>query len=200
MATEIVDSYSESNVNDFASCYSVQPGIGQSFTGNGDVLDSAMFYVARLNSISGNVVMKIYAHSGTFGTSSVPTGSALATSGTIDASTFSLSYELKVFTFTGANKITLVNGTKYVVTLEFSGGLRLEVGTRFPGGVAGNLSTFNGSSWSTNSGVDVAFYVYGDIPIAGPANLKTYNTNPLANIKTINTNPIANVKSLNTNV
>ncbi len=34
---------------------------------------------------------------------------------------------------------------------------------------------------------------------AGPANLKTYNTNPSANIKTINTNPIANVKSLNTN-
>lgn len=35
---------------------------------------------------------------------------------------------------------------------------------------------------------------------AGPANLKTYNTNLKANIKTINTNPIANVKSLNTNV
>jgi len=34
---------------------------------------------------------------------------------------------------------------------------------------------------------------------AGPANLKTYNTNVAANIKTINTNAIANVKSLNTN-
>jgi hypothetical protein len=35
---------------------------------------------------------------------------------------------------------------------------------------------------------------------AGPANLKTYNTNVLANIKSINTNLIANIKSLNTNV
>jgi hypothetical protein len=35
---------------------------------------------------------------------------------------------------------------------------------------------------------------------AGPANLKSYNTNLKANIKTINTNPIANVKSLNTNI
>lgn len=35
---------------------------------------------------------------------------------------------------------------------------------------------------------------------AGPANLKTYNTNAAANIKTINTNAIANVKSLNTNI
>lgn len=34
---------------------------------------------------------------------------------------------------------------------------------------------------------------------AGPANLKTYNTNVASNIKTINTNAIANVKSLNTN-
>ena len=34
---------------------------------------------------------------------------------------------------------------------------------------------------------------------AGPANLKTYNTNAKANIKTINTNNINNVKTLNTN-
>jgi len=38
------------------------------------------------------------------------------------------------------------------------------------------------------------------MPISGPANLKSYNTNLKANIKTINTNAIANVKSLDTNV
>jgi hypothetical protein len=43
-----------------------------------------------------------------------------------------------------------------------------------------------------------ATYTVGSPP-AGPANLKTYNTNPKANIKTIDTNPIANVKTLNTN-
>lgn len=37
------------------------------------------------------------------------------------------------------------------------------------------------------------------IVASGPANLKTYNTNPKANIKTIDTNPIANVKTLDTN-
>jgi len=35
---------------------------------------------------------------------------------------------------------------------------------------------------------------------AGPANLKSYNTNLKANIKNINTNLIANVKKLNTNI
>lgn len=49
-----------------------------------------------------------------------------------------------------------------------------------------------------NSG-DGLQYPFGAAP-SGPANLKTYNTNPTANIKTINTNAIANVKSLNTNV
>jgi len=39
----------------------------------------------------------------------------------------------------------------------------------------------------------------GGAPPAGPANLKTYNTNPKANIKSIDTNLIANVKTLNTN-
>lgn len=33
---------------------------------------------------------------------------------------------------------------------------------------------------------------------AGPANLKTLNTNAFANIKTINTNTIANTKTYNT--
>lgn len=35
---------------------------------------------------------------------------------------------------------------------------------------------------------------------AGPANLKTYDTNATANIKTANTNTIANMKTMNTNV
>lgn len=34
---------------------------------------------------------------------------------------------------------------------------------------------------------------------AGPSNMKTYNTNPIANIKTMNTNAIANVKTFDTN-
>ncbi len=41
-------------------------------------------------------------------------------------------------------------------------------------------------------------YPFGES--AGPANLKSYNTNLKANIKSINTNLIANVKSLDTNV
>lgn len=51
------------------------------------------------------------------------------------------------------------------------------------------------NSVGTSYGSEVTFTTLS----SGPANLKTYNTNPVANIKSINTNLIANVKTLNTN-
>jgi hypothetical protein len=61
--------------------------LGQSFTGNGLVLNSATFRIIKNNSPTGNIYAKIYAHTGTFGTSSVPTGAALAISAAYDAAT-----------------------------------------------------------------------------------------------------------------
>lgn len=58
-------------------------------------------------------------------------------------------------------------------------------------------------SWVPNTANNnTAGFIVSIAPVAsaaGPANLKTYNTNPTANIKSINTNVIANVKTLNTN-
>ena len=53
---------------------------------------------------------------------------------------------------------------------------------------AGNVDGGNNSGWVFTEAA------------AGPANLKSYNTNALANIKSIDGNLIANCKSLNTNV
>jgi len=55
-------------------------------------------------------------------------------------------------------------------------------------------------SLSSGPPFQISIYATYAPAAAGPANLKTYNTNAKANIKTINTNAIANVKSLNTNV
>lgn len=52
----------------------------------------------------------------------------------------------------------------------------------------------------TGTTKDPKLVVEHTTPAAGPANLKSYNTNAIANIKTMNTNAIANVKSMNTNV
>lgn len=57
-----------------------------------------------------------------------------------------------------------------------------------------------GGAISYGTGLLTVYAVWEAAAAAGPANLKSYNTNLKANIKSINTNLIANVKSLNTNV
>ena len=160
----IIDSYSESNRstdNDLMGTYvSIY---GQSFTGDGSQLGSAQFFIRKNQSPTGNAVAKIYAHSGSFGSSSLPTGAALATSNTVDVSTLSGSTEaLSSFLFTGANQITLVNGTHYIVTIEYSGGdgsnfVDVAIDATSPTH-AGNPSYYD-SSWHYQTYYDLIFYV-----------------------------------------
>lgn len=56
-----------------------------------------------------------------------------------------------------------------------------------------------GTQTPTNDFVYIGGVAIKPVAAAGPANLKTYNTNAKANIKTIDTNAIANVKTLDTN-
>lgn len=89
-------------------------GIGQSFTGNGNAIGAVKLRLRRVQSgYADNLRVEIYAHSGTYGTSSLPTGSILAVSDEIDPDTLSTSLAEVTFNFTGANRITLGNGTRY---------------------------------------------------------------------------------------
>lgn len=170
MAEVLIDSYSESNVNIYYATDS-DPGDGteeaQSFTGNGTTLTKVKFYMRYgAGTPTGNYVVKIYAHSGTFGTSSVPTGTALATSDGVLASSIPVSATLIEFTFTGSNRIDLVNGTKYVVSLDgsavgnASNYCAVGADTSSPSH-AGNRSWKSGA-FAATSGQDMAFYVYGE--------------------------------------
>jgi len=158
-----MDSYSETNYVGNTSSTA-----GQSFTGDGGTLNSAKFYLEKDGSPTGNIYAKIYAHSGTFGTSSVPTGEPLATSDALDSSTLTTTPTLYTLTFSGDDKITLTNGTKYVVVMD---GI-----TDFPNYVYigqdtispthdGNKSYWSGS-WNAEAGTDLIFYVYKDAPSA----------------------------------
>lgn len=158
------DSYSESYQTTSSSVYNGAPiKVGQSFTGDGNDLNSCKFYLKKFGSPTGNVIATVYAHTGTFGSNGKPTGSALATSGNFDISTLTTSYALTTFTFTGANNITLVNGTKYFIVLEYSGGdvsNHLVIGcddTTLTHG--GNYASYT-TSWGSLSIIDVCFYVY----------------------------------------
>lgn len=103
--------------------------------GNGSFLGQAQAFNVGNNSLSltkaafrmkktllpvGNMVAKIYASTGTFGTSAAPTGSALATSDTFDSSTLDATYRDIFFDFTGTNLLELTASTEYVLAIEFT--------------------------------------------------------------------------------
>jgi hypothetical protein len=171
MAT-IVDSYSESNQSgdEYLGKYSemgVFAGFSQSFTSNGGVLNSVKFYLKKSGSPTGNAVANIYTHSGTYGSTSIPTGGVLAISDNFDVSSLTTSYQLITFTFSGAEKITLTNGTYYVVTVEYtneSSGNYVLVGDDYSSpSHSGNSAGESGAplSWSYNTN-DLCFYIYKD--------------------------------------
>lgn len=142
-------------------------GVGQSFLGEGSTLGSVVFNARKLNSPTGTAYAKIYAHSGTFGTSSVPTGVALAVSDGVDVSDISASFDVLTphFRFSGVNQITLTSGTPYVLTLEFTptAGTFLAPLNSLPTSVGpGNFSFFSSGSWTSQT-FDLVFYLYNNV-------------------------------------
>jgi hypothetical protein len=168
MAT-LVDSYSETNL-DASDIFSLYSGAtilgGQAFTGNGLVLNSAKMEVRKVLNPSGTFTYKIYSHSGTYGTSSVG-DTLLATSDAYTANDLTTSFQLLSLNFTGANKITLTNGTYYVLLLSYSGGdssNRVSHGGDYTSGThSGNACRWRSADlWTAYSTYDMCFYVYGD--------------------------------------
>ena len=180
----IVDSYSESNQDSNGIVYSGTPGRGQSFTSGSnptEVLDSCVFYLKKAGSPTGNAVAQLFAHTGTYGsTSGIPTGPALATSAPLDVSTLTTSYALKTFNFSGANRVTLAANTNYFIVLSYTGGdisnnVLMGEDESSPS-ASGRAATLNNSGvWSVDTmfNTDVCFYVYG-IPQGGLYNLATW--------------------------
>ena len=159
------DSYSESNYDNDRTLYSGGQIVrAQSFTSNGGVLNSATFYPSKVGSPTGTATAKIWAHSGVFGISSIPTGSALATSDTVNVSTFGTSDALVAFNFTGANRISLVSGTHYIVGLKYNSGDAsnyIQVGhdNSSPTHGGNRITTQDEVTWDPNNTGDMIFSV-----------------------------------------
>lgn len=161
----VIDSYDTSG--SVFPVNSTTPKLGQSFTGNGATLGSAVFALSRVGSPPGDAVVEIFAHSGTFGTSSIGTGSALATSDALSAGTIPASETLTEYFFGGGNRITLDNGIKYVAVVSYSAGDAsnyIDLGYSFSSPThPGNLAYITSETWTPASNSDCKFYIY-DIP------------------------------------
>lgn len=172
-------------------------GIGESFVGNGAALANVVFTLSKSGSPTGNLTAKVYAHSGTYGTSSVPTGTALAASAILDVSTLTTTPTATTIFFSLQNQnITLTNSTNYVVTLEYSAGnasnyVNVGIDNSSPTW-GGNFSTYNGTSWTAVSGTDAIFKVRtGGIviinPLSGSNPTLTLNSAAIPGCTTVNT-------------
>ena len=118
------------------------------------------WFLSEFTSCVGNLYAKIYAHSGTFGTSSIPTGDALATSDAIDASTLNESLEWCTFEF--STPFTLTKDTHYVLMVYYDGTGDVSVGRDDAGSHAGNYGYEAwDDSWAAIAGKDLLFYLIG---------------------------------------
>ena len=97
----LIDSYSEANQDGDVGQYSgSNEHSGQTITlGSNYTITKIKFYLKKLESPTGNMYAKIYASTGTVGSTATPTGNALATSPALDVSTLNTNYALITFTF-----------------------------------------------------------------------------------------------------
>lgn len=161
----LIDNWNDTNQDTVNSLSGAYTAIGQGFTGTANALSACKFFMKKTGTITGNAYAKLYAHSGTYGTTGVPTGTALATSDSFDVSTLTTAFRSVSLKFSGANKYVMTASTKYFIVLEYtlSGTGSLDLGSDSASGYTGNMAEYNGS-WVANSGVDLCFYVYGMSP------------------------------------
>jgi hypothetical protein len=148
--------------SDFALGNGTITGQGQSFS-NGVMPAFVTRVFAQLKKVgnpTGNLVAKIYPHSGTFGSSSVPSGTALAVSVNVDVSKLTTSYQTVEVGFN--TQYELSASTNYVVTFEYSGGNASNYihvrGLATTGAHAGNRSEKTGT-WTAFANDDLWFQV-----------------------------------------
>lgn len=151
----LLDSYSESNQDDYWNDTSVTAGQAIALASS-KTITSVKFYLKKITAPTGNIVAKVYSCSGTPGSTGVPTGSALATSDTVAISTLSTSFGLVEFTF--STPYTASAGG-VCVSVEWSGtGGQLAVGIDYSSPSHAGNNYFNGAAYST---ADTIFYLYG---------------------------------------
>jgi hypothetical protein len=168
-ATVVIDS-STSTSDSYTQLWYVFPSptdsgaLGQTWTGLANYnVTSASFFLRKVGSPVGNLIVEIYATTGTFGSTSKPTGSALASSELVSMAGLTTSFAWVNFTFAIP---FAMNAQKYAIAVEAHDATTLNTSNypaanQYDSNVhAGNFFAYSDSWWSS-SGQDVPFIVYG---------------------------------------
>ena len=191
-ANFLIDSYGESNQDYFTPVKALHPTtgvipseVGQSFTSLSTPysISSVKFYLCKYGSPTGMAHAVLYAHYGTYGTYSAPTGSPLATSNDFDVSTLPTypTLQLVTFTFSSSQQYALAASTYYCIDFQnpTSGTINSSnyVLFGYDGSApthSGNYFEYQSSGWHPYSSRDGIFTVYGDAPSTGWKNVETW--------------------------
>lgn len=156
--------------SDFIVGDGTNTGQAQSFQNgvNAMLLTKAVFNLKKTLAPTGTAVATLYAITGTFGTTSTPTGAALATSNTFDVTTLDTTYRPIVFKF--ATPYTMVASTNYCIALDYSSGnsgnyVNVQ-GLASSGTHAGNQSV-NTGTWAAGATDDLGFEAYSSAELYG---------------------------------
>ena len=142
--------------------------VGQSFSvgANGKFLSRVHVRLKKVGSATGNLVAKLYAHTGSFGSTGTPSGAALATSVNIDVSKLTTSYAETEIGF--ETQYYMTASTNYFLSIEYTGTATdyVHVEGDSTGTHAGNLATYNGS-WSAQAAEDLNFKAFTNARLYG---------------------------------
>jgi len=172
---ELIDSYTDAGtyvtIKDLHPSDSARTSAnGQSFTSPATrfKITRAEFLIYKTGSPTGDAHAVLYAHSGVYGTSSVPTGAPLATSDSFDVSTLGGAGVYIMFNFTGAQQVDLTPDTYYVIALEgpTAGTINdvsdwVNIRRDATGAHSGNRIRYTNGAWAAEAAHDVNFYLYG---------------------------------------
>ncbi len=168
---QIIDSYEGSNDNNYSLVF-VDDYVGQAFTMGGTAREicKAKFYLSATyaGGTSIDIAAKIYACSGTPGTDGVPTGSALATSDSIQY-TGDQAAGWEEFTF--GTSYTLQANTNYCIVLYCVAAVDaiLNIDVSFDNTTPSHGGNYCDDS-SYNAGYDCNFFIYYSIGWSGKIN------------------------------
>ena len=171
----LIASYPTANQDDEKLMDDIHPSatgtsaVGQSFQNRAvdTNITSVKFYLRDTGGTAdGNLIAALYAHSGTYGTNSKPTGVALATSDPIAANGLGVGFALYEFTFPAGQRYGMTANSYYTIFVYRTGTTgTVRVGTDSSGpSHGGNYFYYNSGAWVSNSGVDTIFYLYGMSP------------------------------------
>ena len=188
-ATTLTENYPTANYDDWIQIDDTHPSAGsvsaagQSFLNTyTSKLESVKFYLRASGTPNGWLYAQLFAHSGTYGSSSVPTGAALATSAIVACSGLSsAAFNLFTFTFSGANQYILQANTHYCImiyrtaTVDFVYMATDDVGPTH----TGNAFMYDTGAWAAINTEDTIFYLYVSNFGSGDGTYKYYIGNPV---------------------